>query len=66
MQVESSYSTSQLIGSGPYGKTEIHRKEVDLQGHEYYTVETHPFFSYAASGKLEAAKELGKNIDKLV
>jgi hypothetical protein len=66
MRVESSYTTSQLIGSTPYGKTEIHRVEVDKQGHTYHTVEKYPFFSYAANGRLEAVSEIGKNIDKLV
>jgi hypothetical protein len=64
MQIESSYSTSNIIGAGPYGKTEIHRKEVDQQGRVYHTVETHPYFSYAANGRLEAVEELGKNIDR--
>lgn len=64
MQVESIFSTSYLIGAGPNGKTEVHRKEVDQQGRVYHTVETHPYFSYAANGRLEAVKEIGKNIDK--
>jgi hypothetical protein len=66
MRIESSYVTSQLLGSTPYGKAEIHRVETDNQGHKYHTVEQHPFFSYSAYGRLEAVKEIGKNIDKLV
>lgn len=66
MRVESLYVISQLIGSTPYGKTEIHRSEVDKQGHTYHTVETYPFFSYAANGRLESVAEIGKNIDKMV
>jgi hypothetical protein len=65
MQVQSSYTTSQLIGNGPHGKSEVHRKLVDNAGRESYTVEIHPFFSYSAVGRLESVKELGKNVDKL-
>jgi hypothetical protein len=65
MRIESIFSTSCLIGAGPYGKTEVHRKEVDQQGRTYNTVETHPFFSYSAHGTIEAVKEVGKNVDKL-
>jgi hypothetical protein len=65
MQVESSYTTSQLIGTGPRGKAEVHRKLVDEDGRDSYTVEVHPFFSYSAAGYLESVKEVGKNVDKL-
>ena len=65
MRIESSYSISNIVGAGPYGKTEVHRKEVDQQGRTYHTVETHPFFSYSAYGTIEAVKEIGKNVDKL-
>ncbi len=65
MKVESSYTTSQLIGSTQYGKAEIHRTLVDEQGRTYHTVEQHPFISYSTVGKLEEVKELGKNVDKL-
>jgi hypothetical protein len=65
MQVESIFSTSYLIGAGPNGKTEVHRKEVDQQGRTYHTVESYPFFSYSAYGTIEAVKEIGKNVDKL-
>jgi hypothetical protein len=65
MRIESLFSTSYLISNGPYGKTEVHRKEVDLQGRTYHTVETYPYFSYSAYGTIEAVKELGKNVDKL-
>jgi hypothetical protein len=64
MRVESIYTTSYIIGSGPQGKTEVHRKEIDDKGFAVYTVETHPFFSYSANGQIEAVKELGKNVDK--
>ena len=66
MRVESSYTTSGLIGAGPYGKTEIHRTQVDERGHTYYTIEKHPFLSYSAKGRIEEIKELGQNIDKRV
>ena len=66
MRVESTFTNSYLIGSTPYGKTDIHRTIVDQQGRTSHTVETHPFFSYTAYGSLEAIKELGKNIDKTV
>jgi hypothetical protein len=66
MQVQSSYVTSQLIGAGPHGKAEVHRKLVDHTGRESYTVESHPFFSYSALGRLESVKEVGKNVDRLV
>ncbi len=65
MRIESSYSISNIIGAGPYGKTEIHRKEVDQQGRAFYTVEAYPYFSYSAYGTIEAVKEIGKNVDKL-
>jgi hypothetical protein len=65
MQIESSYSISNIIGAGPYGKTEVHRKEVDQQGRVFHTVESYPFFSYSAYGTIEAVKEIGKNVDKL-
>lgn len=65
MRIESSFSTSYLLGNGPYGKTEIHRKEVDQQGRTYHSVEQYPFFSYSAYGAIESVKEIGKNIDKL-
>lgn len=65
MQVESVFSTSYLIGAGPNGKTEVHRKEVDQQGRTYHSVEMYPFFSYSAHGTIEAVKEIGKNVDKL-
>lgn len=65
MRVESSYITSQLIGAGPIGKSEVHKKIVDQAGRESYTVEVYPFFSYSASGSLESVKEVGKNVDKL-
>lgn len=65
MRIESSYVSSYVIGAGPYGKTEIHRVEKDQQGNTYNSVETHPFFSYSSYGKLEAVKEVGKNVDKL-
>jgi hypothetical protein len=65
MRVESSYTTSQLIGAGPHGKSEVHRKLVDNRGHEINTVESHPYFSYSALGRLEDVKEVGKNVDKL-
>lgn len=66
MRIESSFSTSYLLGAGPYGKTEIHRKEVDQQGRAYHIVEQYPFFSYSAYGAIEAVEEKGKNVDKLV
>lgn len=65
MRIESLYTSSYLIGSGPYGKTEIHRVAVDQQGHSYNTVEHYPFFSYSAYGTIEAVKEVGKNVDKM-
>jgi hypothetical protein len=64
MRIESLFSTSYLIGSTPYGTTEVHRKEVDQQGRVYHTVIEYPFFSYSASGSLESVKEVGKNVDK--
>jgi len=64
MQVESIYTTSYIIGNGPRGKYEIHRKEVDDCGHVTYSAEQHPFFSYSANGQMQAINELGKNLDK--
>ena len=65
MRIESSYVNSYIIGAGPYGKADVHRKEVDQQGRVFHTVETHPFFSYSAYGTIESVKEIGKNVDKL-
>lgn len=65
MKVESVYATSHLIGATPYGKTEIHKTEVDKQGHTTHSVVTYPFFSYSANGTIQAVEELGKNVDKM-
>ena len=64
MRVESIYTTSHLIGDGPRGQTEIHKKELDEKGRARYTVEEHPYISYSSTGKLETAKIVGTNIDK--
>jgi hypothetical protein len=65
MKVESVYATSHLIGATPYGKTEVHKTEVDQQGRREHSVVTYPFFSYSAKGSLQAVAELGKNVDKM-
>lgn len=65
MKVESVYATSYLIGATPYGKTEVHKTEVDQQGRTVHTVVTYPFFSYSAKGTIQAIAELGKNVDKM-
>jgi hypothetical protein len=65
MKIESVYATSVLIGATPQGKTEVHKTEVDQHGHKTHSVVEYPFFSYSAAGKIEALKELGKNVDKM-
>jgi hypothetical protein len=65
MRIESVYTTSYIIGSGPRGNAEVHKKEVDDQGRVRYTVEEHPFISYSSKGQMEIEKTLGANLDKI-
>ena len=66
MRIESVYTTSYIIGSGPRGNAEVHKKEVDDQGRVRHTVEEHPFISYSSKGRLEIENVLGANLDKMM